>query len=519
MIYKFGGGVNENPEPHILEASAGFNFDLQKSDTKLRPRRPFDLKGTAPNAGVIRGLLQLVKKDGTQTTLVQSASQIYAWDGASSFTSTATVATTSMLRDAYWALDDYLVVTDLAKETPVKSWDGSTFTTLTTGFSAGISLYAKYGLIHDGRVWLFNVKTTTDTPHLMVASAFENPQSYTTTIRASVDSFATGGEAFYMLSPDLKPINGVVLFQDQLIISTLGGRLWKLSGSSAQDYKWDDFYVGSSAVGSEAIVNAGNDVLYMRQGGIESLIATEKFGDVTADDVSRWIPTTVASLTTAIAVYDQSLQKVLFFVAGKILVFFKDIVNEGVAGVNGISPWSIYRTSHASGFNTEVARYMRRPGTTGMSVYFGDDAGQIFDLNGTSVTGDPGSLDVMLLRKSRHVDDQIIQPWPYKKRGIKGSLQYSRFGECEVTLSFEWSDEYSTSDCTILLSGPPAGDVVPYYGGSSYFGGASYFNQGFNFASKISHRSFSPIGKGPGFFVSVQSSNKVRYEVDHLNLK
>lgn len=516
MIYKFGGGLNENPEPHIFEASAGFNFDLQKSQTKLRPRRPFDLKGTAPNAGSINGLLQLVKRAGTETTLVQAASQVYAWDGAATFTSTATVATTSMLRDRLWSLGDYLVITDLLKATPVKKWDGTSFTTLTTGFSAGVDLYAKYGMVHLGRMWLFNVKTTTDTPHLMVASAFEDPQSYTTTIRASVDSFSTGREAFYMLTPDLKPINGVALFQDVLIISTDGGRLYKLTGSSARDFAWDDFYVGSSAIGSEAMVNDGNDVVYMRRGGIiESLVATQNFGDVSADDISRWIPTTVKDLTTAIGVYDQTLQKVFFFVAGKVLVLFKDILTEGIEGQR-VSPWSVYRTLHASSFNTSAAKYMRRPGTTDMSVYWGSSAGAVFDMNGTGSGGDAGAENVELQRKSRLIDEQVIQNWPYIKNSVKGKVQYRRIGEAQVTFTYDWADEYNTSDCTLTLKGPPTGDTAAFFGGSFYFGGTTYFNQGFEFADKISHRNFSPIGKGPGFFVSVTSANKVRYEIDHL---
>src|SRR5688500_668345 len=102
MILDFSGGLNENPAPALNEALAGYNFDLQKNQKKLRPRRPFDLKGTAPTTGSGSGLLQLIKRDNTETTLVQVGSQVYTWDGASTFTSTATVATTSQLRDVYW---------------------------------------------------------------------------------------------------------------------------------------------------------------------------------------------------------------------------------------------------------------------------------------------------------------------------------------------------------------------------------------------------------------------------------
>ena len=209
MRLYFSGGLNENQYPAIAEGWTGsYNFDLAKDSTKLVPRSPFDLKGTAPNAGDIRGIMQLVKRDDTCTTLIHSAATVYSWDGASAFTTVGSAVSTSQLRDTYWSLGDYLVITDLQKLTVVKKWDGTTFSSLTTGL--GTNLYAKYGIVWQSRVWLLNVTTATDTPHLLVASKFEDPTSYDTTLRAASTTFsATGGtEAFYMLTPDLRPING-----------------------------------------------------------------------------------------------------------------------------------------------------------------------------------------------------------------------------------------------------------------------------------------------------------------------
>jgi hypothetical protein len=73
----FGGGLNESQTPDLSEAADGsFNFDLSKDNYKLVPRKPFDLKGTAPNAGEVRGLMQLVERDDTETTLVQSGNTV-----------------------------------------------------------------------------------------------------------------------------------------------------------------------------------------------------------------------------------------------------------------------------------------------------------------------------------------------------------------------------------------------------------------------------------------------------------
>jgi hypothetical protein len=518
----YGGGLNEQQQPDINEAYKGsFNFELKKDTNALIPRAPFDLKGTATNAGDIRGFLQLVKRDDTETTLVQAGNAVYLWDGASSFTSKGSPSATSQLRGTYWSLGDYLVITDLKKLTPVSNWNGSTFSTQTTGL--GSTLYAKYGIVHHGRVWLFNVTTSTDTPHLMVASAFENPTSYDTTQRAVTGTFTTGLEAFYILTPDLRPINGVAkTLAGDLIISTTEGSLFKLSGSSASTYRFDNFYPGSNAVGVEAMVSMGNDVIYMRRGGnIESLVATQSYGDVAADDLSRWISTTVSGLTEAIAVYDQSNQKVLFFVSSKVLVLFKDILYGGsIVGEKGerakASPWSIYSTLDTAGFNTSAAQYMRMPGTTAYSVYFGDSAGRIFDLNGTGTNGDAGSSDIQVIRKARLIQES--DGINFQRHITRGNVQYRRINEVSFNVELDWADEYTSNTATVLLKGPPPGDSGAFFGGSVYFGGAFYFNQGFAFADKISHQNFSFVGRGPGVFITCSSLSSKKYQVDSLEL-
>lgn len=517
----YGAGLNENQYPHPSEAAVGsYNFDLQKDSSYLFPRMPFDLLATATGGAEIRGLLQLIKRDDTETTLVQSGGSVLKWDGASTFSSVATVTTVAQLRDTYWSLGDYLVVTDLQKMTAVSKWDGSTFSTLTTGL--GSSLFAKYGIVHQGRVWLFNVKTTTDTPHLMVASAFEDPESYDTTKRAVSGTFVTGTEAFYMLTPDLKPINGVALsLSGDLIVSTKEGRLFKLTGTSPTDYKWVDFYAHSAAIGDESIVGAGNDIFYMRRGAaIESLLATQNYGDVAADDVSRWIPQTVKNLTGGIAVYDQQNQKVLWFISGKVLVLYKDLFYGGCvideAGTKAkLSPWSVYTTTHSSGFSVSCAKYMKLPGTSNYGVLFGDSSGRLFNLNGTG-DGDAGDTDITLNRKTRFLGAE--SGLNYVRKIPKAKIRYERVQECSISVTLEWGDEYNSSTASVTLQGPLSGDSAVYFGGSFYFGDTIYFNAGSGASGVKSHINTSLVGRGSVITKTVSSTNRVRYHVDHIEL-
>ena len=467
----FEGGLNERDASLVdpSECINGYNFELGSRNTHFQPRKPFDLLGTATNASQIHGFIQLIKADDTETTLVQASDTVYLWDGGSTFTSKGTVSTSSRLRGATWTLGGYSVIADTAKQTVVKKWDATTFSTLTTGLSP-TNLYAKYAIVHLGRMWLFNVKAGTDTPHLFVASAFENPESYDTSKRAQDSTFSTGNEAFYMVTPDLKPINGVALFFGSLVISTDGGQLWKLTGTDSIDFALVPFYSGSAAIGTEAMANIGDDVVYMKKDGvIESISATEKFGDTKTDDLSRWISTTTSGLTSCITVYDQTRQKVYFFAgSNKLLVLFKEMLEAN------LSPWSVYKTENAASFTTNAAIYMREPGGKNYYVYWGDDSGNIYQMDGTS-GGDAGDTVISTHRKTRmfdHIerkDGSIFNP---NKDKLRGRIYYRRVSDVDLLLDVEWADDYSTNRCTIPLDGPAAGDIAAYFGGSAYFGSA-----------------------------------------------
>lgn len=513
----FEGGLNEQDVSQVSpsECIDGYNFELGNKDTHYRPRKPFDLLGTATNASPINGFIQLIKNDSTETTLVQSGDTVYLWDGTTGFTSKGTVSSSSRLRGSTWTLGGYSVICDTAKQTVIKKWDGTSFTTLTTGLTP-TTLYAKYAIEHLGRMWLFNVKTTSDTPHLLVASAFENPESYDTSQRAITGTFSTGLEAFYMLTPDLKPINGVALFMDALIISTEGGRLFKLTGSDADDFAFVDFYAGSAAIGTETFANIGDDVVYMKKDGvIESLRSTETFGDVKSDDLSRWIRTSTRGLTSSLTVYDQSRQKVYFFSgSNKLLVLFKEMLS------TGLSPWSKYKTAHSSSFSTNAAIYMKQPGGSNSYVYFGDSVGRIYQLEGTSA-GDAGSEDIEGNRKARFFEDLETKdglPVDPETDVIRGRVFYRRIADVDLLMDFEWADDYSINRCTVPLSGPPQGDGAVYFGGEAYFGGLYYFNAGFMLSQRTSTKGFSPVGRGPGFNLSLTIQSTQEFDIQKIEI-
>lgn len=567
LLLTFPAGLNENQTPDIGEASAGYNFELGARQSKLIPRAPFDLKGSIPGGTPINGLCQLVKRStGTVTTLVGSGATMYQWNDNGTFTSKGSITNGAKLRDIYWSLGDYIIMTDVSSTTAnvVTMWDGTTFQTMPTGLGSPFS--AKYAVVFNSRVWFFNITSAgVNTPHMIVASAFENPQSLNISSRGGPTNlggttFATGLEAFYLLVPDLKAINGVSVFQNILVISTKDGQLFKLTGTNAADYQFTSFYTGSAAVGTECMVNIGNDVGYIRKGGnINLMRSVQAFGDVKSNDIARWIPNTTKDINDAISVYDQTKQKVYFFNSSKVLVLFKDILYgaETDSAINqGLSPWSVYVTDHPSSFNTSAAKYMVVPNgafeyigmtwfnnqgnsltwsnnsgnaitwssVTGVaqtsiaySVYFGDSVGNIYDLNGTGIA-DAGLYPVRVSRTSRVVDETIINPFPWNEEVLLGKVQYRRISNpSSLNISFQWTDEYNTSTCSVTLKGPPTGNTGAVYNGGSYYGKA-YYSTGFLYSSVLSHQNFSPTGKGSGFYITLGNQGASQWQVDHLLL-
>ena len=80
-------------------------------------------------------------------------------------------------------------------------------------------------------------------------------------------------------------------------------------------------------------------------------------------------------------------------------------------------------------------------------------------------------------------------------------------------MDFEWADDYAINRCAVPLSGPAAGDASNYWGGSAYWGGAYYWNQGFQLALRTSTKGFSPVGRGPGFYLTTTVQSKQSFDV------
>jgi len=473
IVLKFGGGLHTRAGEDTIdetECVAGENFRLDLENNDFRRREAFDLVGMAPNGGRINGFAQLIKADGTKSTLVQSGTKVYEWDGTENgFTDTGvTVNASARLRGnpftQYWALDDLVIITDLGLVEGVKTWDGTTLSNMT--HNLGGTFIAKYGFVSNERAFFANViSNSTATPHMIVGSTRSDNEVLSVSDRPS--SALSAEDPFFLLSPDLKPINGLVEAFGFTTFSTEDGSIFNLSGGDATDFAIGELYPGSAASGDESMAFVGDDIWYGRRGRIESLRATNAYGDVEPYDPSVPIQDQIVGKSGWVVLFNSQLQRVYVMHddQGELYAYYKPMRESGKSG------WIKYTTNHSSGFNWTAQMPMLSPAQTDDSegVYFGDATGNIYLLEGSGTAGDGGTADITASRTSK----LYSMPLDAGSYQIEGWLKYHKSEAATVDITFLHSGE-QVFDAPISIDiAAPSG--AAHFGGTNYFGGEVFF--------------------------------------------
>lgn len=514
---KFGGGLHtraSEDEIDAREAHDGQNFLLDLENRELRNRPPFDLIGTVPNAAEIRGGGSLLKSDGTVSTLIQAGATVYEWDGATTFTSVGTVAATAQLRGHWrthnWNLDDLLLLTDLNLQEVIKQWDGTTFQSVTftnQSDAAFGTFYAKYLNISNERAIYSHVRDPSVTvKHMIVGSERGNYDKISVANRPA--SSLSEADPFFLLTPDLKPINGHVEAFGTSVISTEQGQLFHLEGSSAKDFSFSDFYPGSYASGGESLAYVGNDIIYGRQGRIESVRDTDRFGDSEADDLTRPIADQVMGYTGWRTVYNSRLNRVYLFPEGISEVWvFNNAMRDGQ-----LSPWMRWTTTHALAFQPTFAMSMLDPADGLEYVFMGDASGKFYRMEGEGASGDGGSASI----STEFLTKLFSAPLDAEVWKIEGEIKYRKNVEATVTLNFEYAG-MSAFDQAITVTLPGLDDTAPHFGGDYWFGGDVYF--GVAFENRLIRQKFGVAGQASDMQIRITIDGTTDFNINEIGLR
>jgi len=512
---RFGAGLNSRgsaDEIDAIECADGENYRLDRNNSEFRPRPPFDLAGTAPNAARINGFAQLRKVDGTITTLVQAGTLVYKWDGADDWVDTAvTVSSSARLRGdpkkSHWTLaPEKVLIADIARVEALMEWDGTTLGDVSTNLAGDFK--CKYVLVDGERALYSNVESNSVvTPHMMVGSKVED---YTTLTTSNKPASALGkADAFFMLSPDLKPINGIERAFNVTFFSSELGSMFKITGEDSQNFLMDSLYAGSNASGDEAMVFVGNDVFYGRIGRIESMIATLNFGDIESGDPSVPIQNLIEDKAAWTALYNPITQLVHFFHSdlGEIWTYYKPLI----ARDERLSPWIRYTTLHPSNFQITAAMVLFNPSTGDDTTFFGDAIGRVYRLEGTGTGGDGGTTDIKAFRTSRLFAPRLDET----QFEIEGWVTFLKREATSLTITAKWQGDLVFDRTFSIPIDAPTGGA--FYGGDFHYGGEHFY--GSSELDKFKRKRFD-VGTGSNFIQwKTEVQSKADYKIQELLLR
>jgi hypothetical protein len=527
FTWRFGGGTNTRASEDEIkdsEDAGGGNFALDLHNSQWRPRKGFALQGTATNGSAVNGFAQLMKTDGTLSTLIQAGTTVYEWDLSTGFTSVGTVSAGAKLRGpltSNWNLSDIVIISDLGLVENVKTWDGTTFADLdTTGGSSSLTNFkAKYIFVENERVWAAGInENSTDLRHMIAASSQSDETSWTVTDRPS--SALGDADPFQLTSPDLKPVNGLVYALGNVVFSTRYGSMYRILGSSAKDFSVLPLYSNSGASGDEAVIFVGDDVYYGRPGVIESLASVETLGNVTVDDLTRNIYTD----STGFDVKDV-VEWRLVVDAGRAIVYcfpkdsdqvyvyykaFRDEIAKGLVRMQAVqtaSPWSVWTTRHPATFEPSCAWSMLDAKKI-PQVYFGDTSGNIYQFE--SGHADGISTSIASERLSKSIETPRAALWD-----VEGHIIYRASTEERVlNLRFEHGGiSITNQDISITLPALPLG---PVWGGFQWNDGTYY---GTRFVGRLSRRAYTAAGRSSRIQVRATIEGQSDFSIAEIGIR
>lgn len=513
-ILRFGGGRNSRASEDQIspfECTDGENFILDPGNGEFRPRPPYDLEGTAPNGSEIRGFATLRRTDGAVSMLVQAGAQVYEWDGAN-FAAKGSVDASAKIRgtvDAFWALTDKVLITDVNQADEIHEWDGTTFAQTvflqSDGSSAFGAFRAKYCVVENERAYYGNIfESGAAFPHLLVSSQRGN---YLIVSASDRPASALGEDApWFLPTPQLKPINGMGTAFDVLAISQEKGAFEKIEGSTSKDFKLTKLHPGSGATGTEAVVSTGNEIIYGASGRIEDLKSTEKFGNVEYDDISFPIKDDIEDFDDWTLIYNPRLRRIYCFPVGssEVHVIHTDFIG------SELSPWSKWTTQHAFAFQPTAAMLCYDPVDGLEYVYMGDANGNLYKLEGSG-TGDAGNTDIVSFRTSK-LFSAVLDA---KAFNINGWIQYRKNLANTAMLRFLFAGRH-VFDKTDELS-LTAVTFDPVYSGAAYYGGNIWY--GPNQENRLVRSIYGVSGQANQFQIEIKIDSSNEFAVTELGVR
>ena len=241
-------------------------------------------------------------------------------------------------------------------------------------------------------------------------------------------------------------------------------------------------------------------------GRIESLIATDNFGDVEANDLSLLISPLIEGVTAWTIEYDRRLQRVFCFPNNQsaVWVLYKNKLNDPD------SPWSKWTTTHSIGFSPSTVMQLINPLNNQDAIYFGDTSGRIYRMEGEGGQ-DGGTDDITVKRRSR-----MFAVPEGNTFDVRGWIHYRKLFAATVTIRI-LGGGVAVYDQEISLN-LPLNEAVAVYNGDHFYGDQSSI-YGVSFSGRIHRQDWSAAGQSSHFQLEVEISGDEDVNIEEVGVE
>jgi hypothetical protein len=293
----------------------------------------------------------------------------------------------------------------------------------------------------------------------------------------------------------------------RLITSSEKGSIYELTGGSSKDFAMDELYSDSGASGDEALTFIGNDIIYGRDGRIESLIASEKLGDVEQDDISIKIADQIEDYTDWTIVYNKRTQRAICLADSQSSAW---VLHKPLIG-SDLSPWMKWTTQHSLGFQPTAIMNAYDPSDGLEYIWMGDSSGNVYRLEGTGSSGDGGTTNI----KTTRISPLFTAKLDAKAYQISGWIRYRSASDIEAQLKILWAGE-SVFDASISLDLPATASRA-VYGGGFYYNDDNYYSS--SLSARLRRENFRIPSGSNEFQAQIEYNGTADFDVQEVGLR
>jgi hypothetical protein len=245
----------------------------------------------------------------------------------------------------------------------------------------------------------------------------------------------------------------------------------------------------------------------------------DTFKDIENDDLTRLIKPSVQEVKSWRMIYNERTQRIYCFpnTGNLVYVMHKPIYDEFVRNaatrrtqtVSELSPWMKWTTQHTSKFNQTAAMAMFDPITKQKEVYWGDNAGNLYMMEGSG-SGDAGQEDIVVSRTSKVVRSPTDDIWD------NNGWIYYRKPDADFTIELEhiYGGDTALSEKTSIEV--EAANGTSHYG-AAFYGGGYFFGK--LYKDRLMRREWSQAGRSSQFQVKTTIKGKTDFALAEIGLR